>query len=123
MGRQTFDTAFAESDNIGMVHNTFEAYTLVNTDIQDTTLFISPVQKWSGVDSPDPSSFTDVNGDDDMQILGITYEGIDNTIAGGQFYNLNNEVKISYLEANYEDETEKFTYGGALQYSLQDYKN
>jgi hypothetical protein len=122
LGRQTFDTPFADSDDIGMVRNTFEAYTIVNTDIQDTTLFISHVQKWSGVDSPAPSSFTDVNGDDGMQILGITYEGIDKTALSGWYYNLNDNVKISYLEANYQDETEKFSYGAALQYAYQDYE-
>ena len=122
LGRQTFDTPFADTDDIGMVRNTFEAYSLVNTDIENTTLFISHVQKWSGVDSPAPSSFTDVNDDDGMQILGIIYEGIDKTTLSGWFYNLSNEVKISYLEANYEDETEKVTYGAALQYAFQDYE-
>lgn len=121
LGRQTFDTPFADSDDIGMIRNTFEAYTFLNTDIRDTTLFISHVQKWSGVDSPAPSSFTDVNGNDGMQVLGIIYEGIDKTTLSGWFYNLSDDVKISYLEANYEDETEKFTYGTALQYAYQDY--
>jgi imipenem/basic amino acid-specific outer membrane pore len=123
LGRQTFDTPFADSDDIGMVHNTFEAYTFVNADIKETTLFMSHVQKWSGVDSPVPSSFTDVNGDDGMQILGITYEGIDKTTIAGWFYNLSDEVKISYLEANYEYETDRFTYGAALQYAFQDYES
>lgn len=123
LGRQTFDTPFADSDDIGMVRNTFEAYTLVNTDIQDTILFMSYVEKWSGVDSPAPSRFTDINGEDGMQMLGITYEGIDKTILSGWFYNLSDEVKISYLEGNYEDETEKYTYGAALQYAYQDYES
>lgn len=123
MGRQSFDTPFADSDDIGMVRNTFEAYTLVNTSLQDTTLFMSHVQKWSGVDSPSPSSFTNVNGDNGMQILGITYEGYNKTTLSGWFYNLNDEATISYLEASYEDETEKYTYGGTLQYAFQDYEN
>ena len=122
-GRQTFDTPFADSDDIGMVHNTFEAYTLVNTSLQDTTLFMSHVEKWSGVDSPVPSSFTDVNGEEGMQILGLTYEGVSKTTLSGWFYNLNDEVKITYLEASYADETEKYTYGGTLQYAFQDYDN
>jgi len=123
LGRQSFDTPFADSDDIGMVPNTFEALTLVSKDIRDTTLFFSQVQKWSGVDSDAPSRFTKVNGDEGMQIFGVTYEGLNKTTLAGWFYNLDNEVKISYLEANYENETDRFTYGATLQYAFQDYDN
>lgn len=123
LGRQSFDTPFADSDDIGIVPNTFEALTLVNKDLKDATIFISQVQKWSGVDSEAPSTFTDVNGNDGMQILGVTYEGADKTTLAGWFYNLNDDVKISYFEANYEDETDRFTYGTALQYAFQDYES
>lgn len=58
-----------------------------------------------------------------MQILGITYEGIDKTTLNGWFYNLRDQVKISYAEANYEDETQRFRYRGTLQYAFQDYEN
>lgn len=123
LGRQTFDTPFADSDDIGMVRNTFEAYTLLNTDVQDTKFFMAHVQKWSGVDSPAPSSFTDVNDDEGIQIFGVTYEGIDTTTVAGWFYNLSGEVKISYLEANYKDESDRFMYGATVQYAFQDYDN
>jgi len=121
LGRQSFDTPFADSDDIGMVPNTFEALTLVNQSLKDTTIFFAQVQKWSGVDSDVPSTFTDVNGNKGMQILGITYEGVSKTTLSGWFYNLSDEVKISYLEANYEDETDKYTYEATLQYAFQDY--
>jgi len=123
LGRQTLETPFADSDDIGMVPNTFEAFTLINKSVTDTTLFLSQVQRWSGVDSDAPSRFTDLNGDDGMQILGITYEGFDKTTLNGWFYNLSDLVQISYLEANYADETEHFTYEGTMQYTYQDYEN
>ncbi len=123
LGRQSFDTPFADSDDIGMVPNTFEALSLVNTDLKDTTIFLSHVQKWSGVDSDTPNKFTDVNGNKGMQILGVAYEGVDKITLEGWFYNLKDEVKITYLEANYEDETDKFTYGATMQYAFQDYDN
>ena len=121
MGRQSFDTPFADSNDAGMVPNTFEALIFVNTDLKDTTIFLSQVQGWSGVDSEAPSTFTDINGNDGMQIFGVTYEGVSKTTLSGWLYNLSNEVKISYLEANYENETDRFTYGAALQYAFQDY--
>jgi imipenem/basic amino acid-specific outer membrane pore len=123
LGRQSFDTPFADRDDIGMVPNTFEAYTLLNKDIKDTTIFLSQVQKWSGVDSDDPGTFTNVNGSKGMQVLGVTYEGLKNTLLSGWFYHLSDEVKITYLEAEYADETENYTYGGRAQYAYQDYDN
>ncbi len=123
VGRQSFDTPFADSDDIGMVPNTLEAFTLLNTSLKDTTIFLSHVQKWSGVDSEAPGTFSDINDNKGMQIVGITYEGLAQTIMSGWFYHLKDTVNISYLEANYEDETDHFTYGGALQYAFQDYDN
>jgi len=121
LGRQSFDTPFADRDDIGMVPNTFEAYTLLNRDLKDTTVFLSQVQKWSGVDSDVPGRFTELNGDKGMQVLGLTYEGWSNIMLSGWFYNLSDEVKITYLEAEYEDETDQYTYGGRAQYAYQDY--
>lgn len=123
VGRQSFDTPFADSDDIGMVPNTFEALTLLDTSLKDTTIFLSHVQKWSGVDSETPGTFSDVNANKGMQILGITYEGVSKMILSGWFYHLKDEVKISYFEANYEEETDSFIYGAALQYAFQDYDN
>jgi len=123
LGRQSFDTPFADSDDIGMVPNTFEALTLLNTSLKDTTIFLSQVQKWAGVDSEAPGTFSDINRNDGMQILGITYEGVPKITLSGWFYHLKDVVKISYLEANYEDETDRFTYGAAMQYAFQDYDN
>ncbi len=123
LGRQALETPFADSDDIGMVPNTFEALTLINKDIPDTTLFLSQVQKWSGVDSDTPSKFTLLNGNDGMQIIGITYDGLEKTTLSGWFYNLSSEVKISYAEASYADETERFNYGATIQYAYQDYDN
>ena len=121
LGRQSFDTPFADSDDIGMVPNTFEAYTLINKDMKDTTIFLSQVQRWSGIDSDSPSTFTELNGNKGMQVLGISYEGWNNTILSGWFYNLSDTVKITYLQADYESQTDKYTYGGILQYAYQDY--
>ena len=121
LGRQTIDTPFADSDDIGMVPNTFEAYTLINKDIKDTTIFISQVQKMSGVDSESPSQFTSLNGSKGMQVLGLTYEGIEHTALVGWFYNVSGEGTISYFEATYENETDAYNYGGVVQYVLQNY--
>jgi len=123
LGRQSFDSPFADSDDIGMVPNTFEALTLLNTSLKDTTIFLSQVNKWAGVDSEAPGTFNDINGNNGMQIVGITYEGVRKMTLSGWFYHLKDDVKISYLEADYENETDRFTYSAALQYAFQDYDN
>jgi len=123
LGRQTLDTPFADSDDIGMVPNTFEAYTLVNTSIKDTSIFFSHVKKWSGVDSDAPSSFSKINTNKGMQILGLSYAGLNKVNLSAWFYNLSDEVQITYLEANYQDETEQFSYAASIQYAFQDYDN
>ncbi|MFK5976205.1 MAG: OprD family outer membrane porin [Sulfurovum sp.] len=123
LGRQTIDTPYADSDDIGMIPNSFEALTIVNQDIADTTITLAHLQKWSGVDSDIQSKFTELNGNKGMQVLGIEYEGITDTKLSGWFYNLSNEMTISYIEAEYSHATTSFDYGLNLQYTYQDYDN
>ena len=121
IGRQELDTPFADTDDIGMVPNTFEAAILVNKDIPDTTVFLAQLYKWSGVDSDRPDEFTRLNDDNGVQVLGITYEGVKDTTLSGWFYNLHDYVKISYLDASYAGQSDTFNYILTTQYALQDY--
>ena len=121
IGRQEIDTPFADTDDIGMIPNTFEAAVLVNKDIADTTIVLAQVQKMAGVDAPKPSEFTDMNDDDGVQTLGIIYEGIEGLALSGWYYNANNIVKVPYIEAGYEANFNGFTLGLGAQYAYQDW--
>lgn len=123
IGRQEIETPFAESDDIGMIPNTFEAIVLKNTDILDTTLFLAQLQRWSGIDSDTHETFNALNGNDGVQVLGISYEGLKNTTLSGWYYHIKDTVAVGYLEANYEGGNDTFSYGLGLQYSLQDYED
>jgi len=123
LGRQELETPFAQSDDVGMIPNSFEALTLINKDIPNTTLFLSQVQKWSGVDSNTPSKFTNLNGNDGMQILGINYDGVKNSRLSGWFYLMKSFVKLLYLETEYTKESDTLRFGFTTQYILQDYKD
>lgn len=123
LGRQALETPFADSDDNGMVPNRFEAFTLVNTSLHDTTLFFSHVMQWSGVDSDIPNEFTKLHTHAGMQMLGITYEGIANSVFSGWVYHLENWVDIGYLEASFARESEAYSYGATVQYALQSYEN
>jgi hypothetical protein len=123
LGRQEIDTPFAQVDDIGMVPNTFEAFILENRDIPDTTLFIGQIQKMSGVDAEVVDIFTQVNDDNHMQVLGLSYEGIENLALHAWYYKLKDAQinTITYLEADYASSLNTLGYSLGLQYAKQSY--
>ncbi len=123
LGRQVFDTPFADSDDVGMVPNLFEAYTLTNRDLQDTTLIFSHITKMAGVDAPNASKFTKVNGNDGVQVAGALYEGLTNTTLSGWYYHASDMTDMVYLEGDYEGKYSAGSYQLGVQYALQDYDN
>jgi len=119
IGRQIVDTPYADSDDVGMVPNTFEGVTLVNQDISDTTLVLAALDKWAGVDANVPEKFKEMQGSGDAVLTaGIIYEGIDNTTLQAWHYRLD-EANFNYFEAGYENEQ----FNMATQYTDQDNKN
>ena len=125
LGRQEIDTPFAQTDDIGMVPNTFEAYTVVNKDIPDTTLFLGQIQKMAGVDAEVVDTFTRVNGNHHMQVVGINYDGIENTHINAWYYRLKDAQidSIAYVESSYEGAAKGLGYSLGLQYAKQTYLN
>jgi len=123
VGRQEIETPFAQADDIGMVPNTFEAAMFESRLLKDTTLVLGQVQKMAGVDADSVDSFKRLNGSDNMQLLGLSYEGIPHVVLDAWYYNLKDaEVnKIAYVEASYEKEFKDITFGTALQYAKQGY--
>ncbi|MDD2400188.1 MAG: OprD family outer membrane porin [Sulfurovum sp.] len=121
VGRQEIDTPFADTDDIGMIPNTFEAAMLVSQITEDTTMTLGHLHKMAGVDAPNPSEFTRINDDQGVQLLGVSYEGISNLVLSAWDYRLNRYEtdNIAYFEANYENKYNDLTYGFNLQYALQ----
>ncbi len=125
IGRQEIDTPFAQVDDIGMIPNTFESAIFENSDIDDTTIFLGQIQRMAGVDADVVDKFTKVNGSNNMQVLGMNYDGVQDLALGAWYYNLKDgEIdSIAYLEANYEKELGAMTYGVGLQYAKESYLN
>jgi hypothetical protein len=108
-GRQRIETPYADSDDIGMIPNSFEGITLINQDIKDTTITIASLDKWSGVDSDRPQEFTELQDSEDaLFVASVIYEGIENSTLQAWHYKLDN-ANFNYLEAGYE--TERFNVG------------
>jgi hypothetical protein len=125
LGRQEIETPFAQADDIGIVPNTFEAYIVENRDIPNTTLFIGHIEKMAGVDAQVVDTFTQVNGENNMQVLGLHYESIKNLALDAWYYRLKGAQidSIIYLEANYESTINTVSYSIGLQYAKQSHLN
>jgi hypothetical protein len=118
-GRQIFDSPFIDSDDIGMVPNSVEGYTLLNRGLKDTTIVLGLIDSWSGVDTPTPEEFTKMqNSGDAVFLAGIIYEGIENITLQAWQYRLK-DVNWNYFEAGFENDN--FSIAG--QYSDQENGN
>jgi len=119
-GRQLIDTPFADSDDIGMIPNTFEGYSLVDKSMQGTTVVVALLDKWAGVDAPIPEKFTNIqeSSDDAVFTAGLIYQGSPNTALSLWHYALD-EVDFNYAELDYSADT--FNMG--FQYTDQDNDN
>ena len=125
VGRQEIDTPFADTDDIGMVPNTFAAAILTSNYFDDTTIVLGHIEKMAGVDAPKPEKFTDINGDNGVQVFSITYEGIKGLTTSAWYYNLN-DFRIDgifYVDANYESKIGDFTYDLGAQFANQSHKD
>ncbi len=124
LGRQILDTPHADSDDIRMMPNYFEAYTITNTDIDNLTLTAGMIDKiagWeNGVNSPD---FVDVGETlgihkiDGIYYASASYEGIKDLSLSLWYYHYSDIADVVYAEAGYNYRLSKdttFTLG--LQY-------
>ncbi len=115
VGRQIVDTPYIDSDDIGMIPNTFQGVTFSNRDIEDTTFILNALNRWAGVDSDIPEKFNRMqNSDDAVVTAGVIYEGIKNTIVQAWHYNIDNG-DFNYFEVGYENK--KFNL--SAQYTTQ----
>jgi len=116
-GRQIVDTPYADSDDIGMVPNSFEGYTLVNKDVENTTIVLAWLDKWAGVDAPTPEKFSELLDDKGVFTTGLIYSK-DEVEAQYWYYDLD-DISFHYLEADFNSDSLEF----GLQYSDQDNDN
>ena len=118
-GRQIVDTPYIDSDDIGMIPNSYEGYTITNKDLSNTTIFLAKLNRWSGFDAPIKDEFTDMQDSNKaVWVKGVIYEGINNMTLQAWQYKLENN-SLNYFEIGYE--TKQFNL--AWQYSTQDNSN
>jgi hypothetical protein len=122
LGRQILDTPFLDSDDIGMIPNSFEAYSFLNQSLEDTTLVYSFVRQMSGVDSDAPQTFLSINGDSGVHLLGLSYEGMAAVSLSGWAYVMPHFANITYAEVEYEGIFKGYSFRLLGQSALEDFK-
>jgi len=125
LGRQILDTPHADSDDIRMIPNYFEAYSIRNTDSENLTLgagFINRMAGWeNAVDASKFVKISETMGTSDemdgIAYASAVYEGIKDMTLSLWYYHYNNVANVVYAEAGYAYELSKdrsLTFG--LQY-------
>ena len=113
-GRQVLDTPLADSDDIRMIPNTFEAYVL-SYDMDDFTLMAGNIQRWQGFDAGLDDGWIDA-GKDGTNFGGIAF---DNKMVefSAWYYNITKATDAFYtdLQINYHLSKDYSIHAG-LQY-------
>lgn len=125
LGRQILDTPHADSDDIRMMPNYFEAYTFTNTDIKDTTLTAGLIRKmagWeNGVNSGEFVRVGETLGTDKsidgVYYAAVAYEGMKDLSLSLWYYHYSDIANVVYAEMGYEHKLfENTTMTLGLQY-------
>jgi hypothetical protein len=104
IGRQKIDTPLADTDDIRMHPNTFEAAIATYKGFEGTTLVGGVVKRFAGYDSGnDISEFKKLDGADShgAAVAGIVNESIENLAFQGWYYGIDNMANVFYTDAMY----------------------
>ncbi len=96
-GRQALETPFADSDDIGMIPNTFEAVVLESAPAQGLWVTAGHLRRWAGVDSS-KERFDRINGDHGASFVGLSYPVLKGEVQGWYYYQKGGS-DIAYVEA------------------------
>lgn len=104
IGRQKIDTPLADTDDIRMLPNTFEAAIATYKGFEGSTLVGGVVKRMAGYDSGnDISKFKKLDGVDSRgaAVAGIVNESIENLSVQGWYYGIDNMANVLYTDATY----------------------
>jgi hypothetical protein len=113
-GRQIIDTPLADSDDIRMIVNTFEAY-IATYEISNFSFMLGNLQDWQGTDAGLDDEWVKT-GEDGTWFGGVTYAD-DMIEASAWYYNITKLTNAAYFDIalNYEIDSD-VSIVGAVQY-------
>lgn len=94
-GRQIIDTPLADSDDIRMIANTFEAY-IASYQLSNFSFMAGKLQKWQGYDADLDSGWVRT-GEDGTWFGGVTYAD-DIIEANAWYYNITKLTNAAYFD-------------------------
>lgn len=97
-GRQTLDTPLADSDDIRMIQNTFEAY-VATYNFNGADFIAGNIQSWQGIDAGLDDSWIGV-GENGVNFGGVTYH--DGLEFNAWYYNITEITNAIYLDLGLE---------------------
>jgi len=97
-GRQVLDTPLADSDDIRVIQNTFEAY-IATYNIKGIELMAGHIQNWHGTDAGLDNAWVDT-GKNGVNFAGISYQ--DGLEYNAWYYNITGETNAVYLDIGME---------------------
>ncbi|MDD2368170.1 MAG: OprD family outer membrane porin [Sulfuricurvum sp.] len=104
IGRQQINTPFADTDDIRMQPNTFEAAIASYKVFEDTTLVGGYINRFAGYDSGNNiSKFKKLDGADSKgaAMVGAMNESIENLALQGWYYKVDRFTNVFYTDAGY----------------------
>ena len=109
LGRQSLDTPHADSDDIRMMPNYFEAYSITNTDIDNFTFTAGLIDKMAGWENAvNSADFVDVGETlgvgqhiDGIYYASASYEGIKDLSLSLWYYHYSDIANVLYAELGY----------------------
>ncbi|RUM94463.1 MAG: hypothetical protein DSZ28_03090 [Thiothrix sp.] len=114
-GRQLVDTPFVDTDDTGMILNSFEGVVATSTDLDKVTLMALHLRKWASRDNESPEKFEDINRDKGISGLGMSYAVSDAVSLQAWHYQATDLASMTYIEAGLESEA----FNLAIQYTTQ----
>lgn len=112
-GRQVIDTPLADSDDIRIISNSFEAY-IASYEMENFSFMVGNLQKWQGTDAGLDDSWVDT-GVDGTWFGGLTYSDVVEFSAW--YYNVGEMTNAFYTDVAMEYEiNDDFSIYGGVQY-------
>ena len=103
LGRQTLDTPLADADDIRMIQNSFEAYTVGYT-LYGIEFLLGNLQEWSGYDAGLDNGWVKT-GEDGVNFGGVAYD--ENLQFNAWYYNITGLTNALYIDLGYDFEFSK----------------
>lgn len=120
-GRQVIDTPLADSDDIRMIPNTFEAY-IATYELSHLSFMVGNLQDWQGVDA-DLDLEWEKAGEDGTWFGGVTY-ATDNLEASAWYYDITKKLDAVYFDVSYNMKiNDDISIVGAAQYLNENEKS